>query len=107
MTTPHPLLASHPEIEEYKQLHAQVAALQARIETLRPVVLTKARLIALQIMNQHGLSAEAVSSAARARQAKPKAPARYLDPASGKTWNGHGRMPSWLEGQERSRFLVG
>jgi DNA-binding protein H-NS len=31
---------------------------------------------------------------------------KYRDPASGKTWTGRGKTPKWIEGQERSQFII-
>lgn len=31
---------------------------------------------------------------------------QYRDPVSGKTWNGHGRPPDWIRGQDRERYRV-
>ncbi|OXI42188.1 H-NS family nucleoid-associated regulatory protein [Burkholderia aenigmatica] len=33
-------------------------------------------------------------------------PAKYRDPASGKTWSGKGREPAWLSGKDRAAFLI-
>lgn len=32
--------------------------------------------------------------------------AKYRDPETGRTWNGRGRPPLWLMGQDRTRFLI-
>ena len=31
---------------------------------------------------------------------------RFRDPATGKAWNGLGRPPNWIRGQDRERFRV-
>ncbi|SEI47429.1 H-NS family nucleoid-associated regulatory protein [Achromobacter sp. NFACC18-2] len=31
---------------------------------------------------------------------------RYRHPETGQTWNGIGRPPNWIRGQDRKRFLV-
>jgi len=31
---------------------------------------------------------------------------RFRDPATGNTWNGFGRPPNWIRGQDRERFRV-
>lgn len=31
---------------------------------------------------------------------------RYRDPESGRTWNGFGRPPNWIRGQDRERYRV-
>jgi DNA-binding protein H-NS len=39
---------------------------------------------------------------------KKSLPPKYQDPATGKTWNGHGKPPSWLAGvSDRTAFLIG
>jgi DNA-binding protein H-NS len=41
------------------------------------------------------------------RQIKPSKPPKYRDPATGKTWNGHGKTPLWLVGiSDRSAYLI-
>jgi DNA-binding protein H-NS len=36
------------------------------------------------------------------RSAAPK----YRDPKSGRTWSGRGRMPRWIQGEDRTPFLI-
>ncbi|WP_213299669.1 H-NS histone family protein [Paraburkholderia sacchari] len=31
---------------------------------------------------------------------------KYRDPATGNTWNGHGRPPNWIRGRNRDQFSV-
>jgi DNA-binding protein H-NS len=31
---------------------------------------------------------------------------KYRDPATGKTWTGRGRAPTWLEGKDKVKFLI-
>jgi DNA-binding protein H-NS len=40
------------------------------------------------------------------RAASAPAPARYRDPATGKTWSGRGRAPNWIAGKERAEFEI-
>lgn len=35
-----------------------------------------------------------------------KVPPKYKDPVSGKTWTGRGKAPRWIEGKDRSQFLI-
>ena len=37
---------------------------------------------------------------------KPRAAAKYMDPVSRKTWNGHGKAPSWIKVGNRDDFLI-
>jgi len=32
--------------------------------------------------------------------------AKYKDPETGATWSGRGREPKWLEGKNRTEFLI-
>jgi len=31
---------------------------------------------------------------------------KYRDPATGKTWTGRGKAPKWIDGKDRSKFLI-
>ena len=35
-----------------------------------------------------------------------KAPAKYYDPSSGKSWSGRGKPPKWIEGKDRGLFEI-
>ncbi len=37
---------------------------------------------------------------------KPVSAAKYMDPVSRKTWNGHGKAPAWIKGGNREEFLI-
>jgi len=38
---------------------------------------------------------------------KPKkAPAKYYDPSTGKSWSGRGKPPSWITDKDRSQFEI-
>jgi DNA-binding protein H-NS len=37
---------------------------------------------------------------------RPLAAPKYCDPATGKTWNGRGRTPRWLVGQDRELYRL-
>lgn len=37
---------------------------------------------------------------------RKKAPAKYYDPTTGKSWSGHGSRPKWLEGKVLDDYLV-
>lgn len=48
------------------------------------------------------------AKAKRTKRAGPAvaAPAKYRDPASGKTWSGRGRAPKWISGKDRAEFEI-
>jgi DNA-binding protein H-NS len=35
-----------------------------------------------------------------------KVAAKYRDPVSGKEWSGRGLAPKWLQGRDKSEFLI-
>lgn len=47
------------------------------------------------------------SISAKGKQLRQSKPAKYRDPATGKTWNGHGKTPLWLVGvSDRTAYLI-
>jgi DNA-binding protein H-NS len=46
-------------------------------------------------------------ASAKGKQVHPSKPPKYRDPATGKTWNGHGKTPLWLVGvDDRTAYLI-
>ena len=35
-----------------------------------------------------------------------KVAAKYRDPATGQTWTGRGKAPKWIEGKDRTPFVI-
>lgn len=97
----------------YKQLMAEKAALEAKLEEVRAAevsgVIEKIR----GMMADYGLTVEDIATKnRRGRPAKAKTsegkqalPPKYMDPKTGKTWSGRGRAPAWL-GRNPKRFLI-
>ncbi|WP_080404877.1 H-NS family nucleoid-associated regulatory protein [Burkholderia ubonensis] len=55
----------------------------------------------------YGISEDELLRAAGFRKSrKQRAPAKYYDPSSGKTWSGHGPRPKWLVGKGLDDYLV-
>lgn len=55
----------------------------------------------------YGITEDELLRAAGFRRArKGRAPAKYYDPSTGKTWSGHGPRPKWLEGKNLDDYLV-
>jgi DNA-binding protein H-NS len=106
-------------------IHKQIAELQKKAEAIAKTEAREAAAKARALIAQYGLTAEDVGlgggakgarSAKSARRgggsrkaaaAKPAGVARYRDPATGKTWTGVGRAPTWIAGAaDRSAFLI-
>lgn len=49
---------------------------------------------------------EVLSALGYITKRKQKAPAKYYDPASGKSWSGLGPQPKWIEGKDLDSLLV-
>ncbi|MCI4439821.1 H-NS histone family protein [Tibeticola sp.] len=46
-----------------------------------------------------------VATRTRKGAANPGEP-KYRDPVSGKVWTGRGKPPNWIQGKDRSQFLI-
>lgn len=97
-----------------QDLLAQREALDRQIEETRRNARKDAVAKVMALVNEFGLSAADVfGGAARATgrpasaQAGKKVAPKYRDPATGKTWTGRGRAPTWLDGKDRAQFLIG
>ncbi|QYY33580.1 H-NS histone family protein (plasmid) [Cupriavidus pinatubonensis] len=95
----------------YKELLAQKADLDARIEEARAAEVGAAIEKIRALMEQFGLTPDDVVQKRRGRPAgkvkaerQPLAP-KYQDPKTGQTWSGRGRAPAWI-GRNRDRFLI-
>lgn len=91
----------------YKEYQQQIAELQVLAEQARVEELKTAKEKISQIMREHGLTtADIVGSAKLAKRQNTPSQLLYKDPATGKTWTGRGRAPSWLDGKDRETFRV-
>jgi DNA-binding protein H-NS len=97
-----------------QDLIAQREALDRQIEETRRNARRDAIARAQALVHEFGLTAADVFGGAAARssgkapsaQSGRKVAPKYRDPASGKTWTGRGRAPTWLEGKDRAQFLI-
>lgn len=111
----------------YQDLLAQRAELDAQIQKARKTESSDAIKRVREMVAQFDLTAEDIFGAAKAKAGakdkakakpaktaaktaakakRPPVPPKYRDPATGKTWAGRGRAPKWIEGQDRSAFLI-
>ena len=100
-------------------IQKQIAELQKKAEAIARTEAREAAAKARALIAQYGLTAEDVGlgtaakggrrggGSRKAAVAKPAGVARYRDPATGKTWTGVGRAPTWIAGAaDRSAFLI-
>jgi len=90
----------------YQEYQDQIAKLQSLAEAARQDEIAGAKQQIRDLMVQHGISLEDLREGARRKPGPKKgpAPAKYKDPATGKTWSGRGREPLWLSGKNKSDF---
>jgi len=93
----------------YKELVAQRQALEAQIEAARKAEVSEAVATIQNLVREFGLTHSDVfpagrkTSAAKGTTVAPK----YRDPASGQTWTGRGKPPTWIRDHEdRSKFAI-
>ena len=104
-------------------LKKKIAALEAQFERAAKAELGGAIAKVRKIMADHGVTVEHLLDGAKhvravvskksagkkaAAPSKGKKPAKYLDPKSGATWSGLGRIPAWIaKAKDRDAFLIG
>jgi len=92
------------------ELLAQKEAIEKQIEELRKSERLGAIARVKSLIADFGLTVDEIFGRKAGRAAKGaggKGVPKYRDPATGKTWTGHGRPPGWLDGKNRDDFLIG
>ena len=94
----------------YKELLQQRAELEQRISAARQEEISEAIGQIRTLIADFGLTSEDIFPTAKpvrsSSLAGGKVAPKYMDPATGKTWTGRGKAPKWIEGQERTQFLI-
>jgi len=99
----HPEHQEHQEAAhdgEYERIMQQINELMARAEDLRHQQRNQALRSILEQMHKYGLTIKDIQSRKIGRPAKRSSatsvPPKYIDPATGATWTGRGRKPTWV-----------
>ena len=92
------------------ELMAQREALDLKIIEARESAIADALAKVLAIVTEYGLTAEDIFTKKRGRKtlgkiAKTKGAAKYRD-KDGNEWVGRGRVPNWIKGKDRTKFLI-
>lgn len=94
----------------YKELLAQKAELDAQLEQMRLAERDEIIADIKQKMVDYEISVDEIAAQARGRKVGSKraaVAAKYRDPASGATWSGRGKPPSWIKSAaNRDDFLI-
>ncbi len=93
-----------------QELIAQKEALEKLIQDTRQTELAEAISQVKTLIATFGLTQEDIFGASRgAKKVKAegsKVAAKYRDPVTGKEWSGRGLAPKWLQGRDKSEFLI-
>ena len=92
----------------YKELLQERVALETRIEQARQREISQAVSQVRALVAEFGLTAQDVfpTGKTRASTAGNKVAPKYRDPATGNTWTGRGKAPKWIDGQDRTKYLI-
>ena len=91
------------------ELIKQKEALDSQIANTRQAELADAISKVKALVAEHGLTQSDVfggSKGAKKPNGGGKVAAKYRDLSSGQTWTGRGKAPKWIDGQDRSKFLI-
>lgn len=86
--------------ETYREAKARLRALQAEAEQLRRRELRDVLVTMRRTIREYGITPEQLFGPELSDLI------RYRNPETGETWNGSGRPPDWIRGQDRERFRV-
>ncbi len=94
-------------MKSYRELLAQRAQLDHEIEVLRHAERTGV-LEKIHAMMSEYLITPAELDERRDRRFGSRSPAapKYLDPVTGQTWSGRGKLPRWLAGKDREQYRI-
>jgi DNA-binding protein H-NS len=91
---------------DLKQLLQAREELDRKIAEVRQQAKADAIARVRAIVAEFDLSARDVfATRTRKGAANPGEP-KYRDPVSGKVWTGRGKPPNWIQGKDRSQFLI-
>lgn len=97
-------------MSSYKELLKQREDLEKKIQEVRQLELAEAVSKVRALVEEYGLTASDVFSAARTARssgsAGSKVAPKYKNPQTGETWTGRGKAPKWIQDQDRSQFEI-
>lgn len=94
-------------MSSYQELLAQREQLDKQIKEAiqreKADGIAKAKLI---IEQYHLTASDLFNRKAGAKSSGGKVAPKYKNPATGETWTGRGKAPKWIEGRDRSNFII-
>jgi DNA-binding protein H-NS len=94
----------------YKELLAQRETLEQAIAQARQNEISAAVAKVRELVSEFGLTSQDVFPGRSVKSASTKTAskvaAKYRDPATGQTWTGRGKAPKWIDGKDRTPFVI-
>ncbi len=94
----------------YKELLAQRDALEQAIAQARQNEISSAVAKVRELVAEYGLTAQDIfpgrGAKSGAAKTASKVAAKYRDAETGQTWTGRGKAPKWIEGKDRTPFVI-
>lgn len=96
----------------YKELLQQREALEQAIAAARAKELSEAIREARELVAEFDLTIQDVFPSGRgatksaSKSSGAKVAPKYRDSVTGQTWTGRGKAPKWIDGKERSQYLI-
>ena len=96
--------------QSYKELLQQREVLERAIVEARQNEISSAVAKVRELVAEYGLTAQDIFPGrgvkTGAAKTASKVAAKYRDPATGQTWTGRGKAPKWIEGKDRTPFVI-
>jgi DNA-binding protein H-NS len=95
-------------MSSYAELLKQRDDLEKQIESARQNEIRQAVSQIRDLVSRFSLTQQDVFPGGKIRQVKAsgKVAPKYCDPATGATWTGRGKAPKWIEGKDRSQYVI-
>ena len=96
--------------QTYKELLQQREALESAIAQARQNEISSAVAKVREAVAEYGLTIQDIfpgrGGKTGAVKATSKVAAKYRDATTGQTWTGRGKAPKWIEGKDRTPFVI-
>jgi len=96
--------------QSYKELLAQREALEKAIAIARQTEISSAVAKVRELVAEFGLTPQDIFPTRGVKsgvvKASGKVAPKYRDPSTGQTWTGRGKAPKWIDGKDRSQFVI-
>ena len=94
-------------MKSYKELQAEIKALQVQAEKARQAELANVIMEIKAKIQEYGITgADLFPSEKKPGKAATTVRPKFRNPETGETWTGRGKAPKWIEGKNRAEFLI-